>query len=140
MSTGWLCQKMDFTNMEVDFGRLKVKGRKLQRVLEQKTQAPALVLPLIQCPKASPFSSPDSIFQSIQRRAVPALTSEDSKRYSRIHGYLLTSLWHSSRRQWMVCSNFSWVVSWIRTKQTQYHYLPEDNPRPRLLIKVICLC
>lgn len=38
------------------------------------------------------FSSPDSIFQSIQRRADPALTSEDSKRYSRTHGYLLTSL------------------------------------------------
>ena len=37
MAMGWLYQKMDFTNMEVAFGRLKVKGRKLQRVLEQKT-------------------------------------------------------------------------------------------------------
>lgn len=47
----------------------------------------------------------------------PTLTSEDPKGYSRTHSYLLTSLWHSSSRQWMVCSNFSWVVSWIRTKK-----------------------
>lgn len=46
-------------HMEAAFGRLKREGKKLHRVLEQKTQALALALPLTQWPQASPFSSLD---------------------------------------------------------------------------------
>lgn len=43
-------RKMGLHHMKAAFGRLKEEGKKLQRVLEQdqKTQAPALALPLTQ--------------------------------------------------------------------------------------------